>query len=73
MIDICAMMFNLIRMYFPAEVRWSVILDYFDRFSYVASMSAVLYCVFWTLRGHYADLPWVSEASYIQVELAEHS
>lgn len=73
MIDITAMMFNLVRMYFPAEVRWSVLLDFFDRYAYIASMATILYCVFWTLRGYYADLPWISEASYIQVELAEVS
>ena len=73
MIDICAMMFNLLRMYFPAEVRWYVLLDYFDKYAYVSSMALILYSVFWSLRGHYADLPFISEESYIQVELAEHS
>eukprot|EP00803_Ostreobium_quekettii_P008517 evm.model.scf_337.2 EVM.evm.TU.scf_337.2 scf_337:8310-12018(+) len=73
MLDIVVMLFTILHSYFPAELRWSWVLSVFDSFSWVASMATVLYCVFFTLRGFYADLPYVSEAVYIQVEMSEYA
>lgn len=71
MIDIVIMLVNIIRMYMPAEIRWSVVMILFDRFAYVTCIAAILYCVYFTLRGKYADVPYVSEAVYMQVDMME--
>mmetsp|Transcript_41461 Transcript_41461/g.105041 ORF Transcript_41461/g.105041 Transcript_41461/m.105041 type:complete len:249 (-) Transcript_41461:231-977(-) len=73
MMDIVVMLFNILRAYFPAEFRWSIILVLFDKFSFLACMATVLYAVFFTLRGFYADIPFISEAVYIQVEASEYA
>eukprot|EP00192_Tetraselmis_astigmatica_P020114 CAMPEP_0117666874 /NCGR_PEP_ID=MMETSP0804-20121206/10629_1 /TAXON_ID=1074897 /ORGANISM="Tetraselmis astigmatica, Strain CCMP880" /LENGTH=217 /DNA_ID=CAMNT_0005474489 /DNA_START=201 /DNA_END=855 /DNA_ORIENTATION=+ len=73
MLDIVVMLFNIIRAYFPAEIRWSVIMILFDKFAFLACMATVLYGIFFTLRGYYADIPFVSEAVYIQVEASEYA
>ena len=49
--------------------RWSLIGRMFDMFAWTSCMATVAYCVFWTLRGAYADIPFVSESVYIQVIL----
>ena len=49
MLDIVVMLFTIVRTYFPAEVRWSVVLDIFDMFSWNICMGTIIYCVFWTL------------------------
>lgn len=73
MLDIGVMLFNILRAYFPAEIRWSIIMVLFDKFSFLACMATILYGVFFTLRGFYADIPFVSEAVYIQVEASEYA
>lgn len=73
MMDIVVMLFNILRAYFPAEFRWSILLVIFDKFSFLACMATVLYAVFFTLRGFYADIPFISEAVYIQVEASEYA
>mmetsp|Transcript_38166 Transcript_38166/g.90626 ORF Transcript_38166/g.90626 Transcript_38166/m.90626 type:complete len:247 (-) Transcript_38166:207-947(-) len=72
MLDIGVMLFNILRAYFPAEIRWSVLMVLFDKFSFVVCMATIMYGVFFTLRGYYADIPFVSEAVYIQVEASEY-
>lgn len=73
MLDIVVMLFTILHSYFPAELRWSWVLSVFDCYAWVMSMSTVLYCVYFTLRGLYADIPYVSEAVYIQVEMSEYA
>jgi len=68
MIDIVVMLFNIVRLYFPSELRWSAFLTTFDNFSWMSCMSTILYCIFFCLLGRYADIPYVSDAVYIQVE-----
>ncbi|KAL3137280.1 Protein TIC 20-II, chloroplastic [Trebouxia sp. C0010 RCD-2024] len=71
MLDIVAMLFSIVRAYFPAEVRWSAILPVFDMFSWNICMGTIIYCVFWTLWGKYADVPYVSDSVYMQVEASD--
>ncbi|CAG9464032.1 unnamed protein product [Pedinophyceae sp. YPF-701] len=71
MMDICSMLYVLVRMYFPAEIRHSAILDYMDRFAWVGSFTAIAYCIYYALRGRYAEIPYVSEACYQQVDMAD--
>eukprot|EP00210_Caulerpa_lentillifera_P009215 g8785.t1 len=73
MLDIAVMLFTILHTYFPAEVRWSWLLTSFDMLSWICCMSTVLYSVFFTLKGSYADIPYVSEAVYIQVELSDYA
>ena len=49
MLDIVVMLFSIVRAYFPAELRWSLILTSFDMFSWNICMGTIIYCVFWTL------------------------
>eukprot|EP00887_Chlorella_sp_A99_P002785 scaffold6.g2785.t1 len=69
MLDIAVMLFHILRAYLPAELKWSMIGRAFDMFSWTTCMGTVVFCVFWTLRGHYADIPFVSESVYIQARL----
>eukprot|EP01026_Neomeris_dumetosa_P032326 TRINITY_DN25636_c0_g1_i4.p1 TRINITY_DN25636_c0_g1~~TRINITY_DN25636_c0_g1_i4.p1 ORF type:complete len:261 (-),score=14.72 TRINITY_DN25636_c0_g1_i4:237-929(-) len=72
MIDIVVMLFNIVRLYFPSELRWSSFLTTFDNFSWMSCMSTILYCIIFCLMGRYADIPYVSDAVYIQVEQSEY-
>lgn len=71
MIDIVAMLFTILRSYFPAELRWTSVLSVFDNFSWHFVMFPVLYCILFSLKGMYAEIPFVSESVYMQVEQSE--
>lgn len=73
MLDIVVMLFSILRAYMPAEFRWSAILVTFDMYSWNICMGTILYCVFWTLWGRYADVPYVSDSVYMQVEASDPS
>ena len=44
-----------------------------DMGMWTTCMGTVVYAVFWTLRGYYADIPFVSESVYHQVALSEYA
>lgn len=73
MLDIVVMLFHIVRAYMPAEIKWSVIAKFVDMFAWTCCMGTVVYVVFWTLRGYYADIPFVSESVYHQVALSEYA
>lgn len=73
MLDIVVMLFHIVRAYMPAELKWSVIANFVDMFAWTCCMGTVVYVVFWTLRGYYADIPFVSESVYHQVALSEYA
>lgn len=73
MLDIVVMLFHIIRAYLPAELKWSAISHFVDMFAWTCCMGTVVYAVFWTLRGYYADIPFVSESVYHQVALSEYA
>ena len=50
MLDIITMVFNLLRSYFPAEFRWSILMDIYDMFAFNACMCTIVYCMFYALR-----------------------
>ncbi|KAK9842566.1 hypothetical protein WJX81_006375 [Elliptochloris bilobata] len=68
MLDIVSMLFTLLRTYIPAEIRWSYFMDLYDMFSWNICMCTLLYCVFFALWGKYADVPFISESVYLQVD-----
>ncbi|GAB4820803.1 hypothetical protein N2152v2_007849 [Parachlorella kessleri] len=73
MLDIVVMLFHILKSYMPAELKWSVVSRYVDMFAWTCCVGTVAYCVFWTLRGYYADVPFVSESVYHQVQLSEYA
>ena len=73
MLDIVVMLFHIVRAYLPAELKWSAIAKFVDMFAWTCCMGTVVYAVFWTLRGYYADIPFVSESVYHQVALSEYA
>lgn len=50
MLDIVVMLFTIIHSYFPAEIRWSMLLGFFDMFAWTSCMSTIVYCIFFTLK-----------------------
>ncbi|KAL4457610.1 hypothetical protein ABPG75_012475 [Micractinium tetrahymenae] len=73
MLDIVVMLFHILRAYLPSEIKWSLLGHYFDMFGWTCCMGTVVYAVFWTVRGYYADIPFVSESVYHQVQLSEYA
>lgn len=49
MLDIVSMLFTLLRAYVPAEFRWSLLMDFYDMFSWNICMCTIAYCVFFAL------------------------
>lgn len=66
MIDIVIMLINIIRMYMPPEFRWSMFMIVLDRFLGATVVATLVFCLWHSLQGQYADIPHVSEAVYIQ-------
>ncbi|KAI3436597.1 hypothetical protein D9Q98_006014 [Chlorella vulgaris] len=73
MLDIVVMLFHILRAYLPSELKWSIIGQYADMFGFTCCMATILYAVFWTVRGYYGDIPFVSESVYHQVQLSEYA
>jgi uncharacterized membrane protein len=73
MLDIVVMLFHILRAYLPAELKWAPVAHFTDMFAWTCCMGTVVYAVFWTLRGYYADIPFVSESVYHQVALSEYA
>ncbi len=73
MLDIVIMLCHIVKAYLPAEIKWSVIAHLVDMGMWTTCMGTVVYAVFWTLRGYYADIPFVSESVYHQVALSEYA
>lgn len=49
MLDIVVMLFVILQPYFPAEVRWSPFMNFYDILSFNTCMPAIIYCIFWAL------------------------
>lgn len=73
MIDIITMLFMLLSQYFPAEFKWSMVIEYWEIFGWFSILALVSYSIFWTLRGYYAEIPFISESAYHQIGFAEMS
>ena len=71
MIDIVIMLVNIIRMYLPPEFRWSMMMIVMDRFLGATIVATLTFCLWHSIQGQYADIPQVSEAVYIQVDMLE--
>lgn len=68
MLDIVGMIFQILRGYFPESILMSPLLDFYDTFAYTLCIFPVLYCIYYALTGKYADVPFVSESVYLQVD-----
>lgn len=44
-LDIVTMLFTLVRTYFPGEIRWSPIMNWFDMYAYNMCMCTIIYCI----------------------------
>lgn len=51
--------------------RWSLFLVVFDRFLGATIIMTLLYCILHAIQGRYADIPFISNAVYVQVDLLE--
>ena len=71
MLDIVVMLANILVMYAPSEVTHSILMPIFMNASFVSILATIFYCMIHTLAGRYCDLPWISEAVYIQVTASE--
>lgn len=67
LLDISLMLAALIITYMPIDLIRTAFGRFCCTFTFLTSISAVLYSVVYTLRGRYADIPLLSEACYIQV------
>jgi len=68
MLDIICMLAEILRTYLPAEIRWSVLLDVFDKYAYMSIMIPVIYSMICCLRGEYAEIPGISNSVYVQIQ-----
>eukprot|EP00891_Asterochloris_glomerata_P000576 jgi/Astpho2/576/e_gw1.00013.171.1_t len=71
MIDICVMLFVIVRSYLPAEIRWSIALSVRECFC-MGTLGLPLISCYLPCRGKYADIPLVSESVYTQVEQSQY-
>ncbi len=44
-LDIVTMLFTLVRQYFPAEIRWSPLMNWYDMFAFNACICTIVYCI----------------------------
>jgi uncharacterized membrane protein len=71
MIDMIIMIASCIRSHLPPEFRWSVMIVVLDRFIGATIFISTVFCVWHALQGHYADIAYISNAVYIQVDMLE--
>eukprot|EP01025_Chloroclados_australasicus_P063166 TRINITY_DN8337_c0_g1_i1.p1 TRINITY_DN8337_c0_g1~~TRINITY_DN8337_c0_g1_i1.p1 ORF type:complete len:184 (+),score=4.61 TRINITY_DN8337_c0_g1_i1:1-552(+) len=67
MLDIVIMLPTVVTGYIPGEIFWSPIGQVFISFCFMTMFVALLYSVLFALAGRYADIPFVSDAVYLQV------
>lgn len=71
MIDIVTMLICIVRMYLPPEFRWSMFIVVLDRLLGMMVLVTIGYCVWHAIQGHYADVHYISDAVYLQVDMLE--
>merc|ERR1712224_794629 len=62
---------QVIRSNLPPELRWSIIMILCDRFFGATILITMAYCVWHALQGQYADVTFISDQVYIQVDMLE--
>eukprot|EP00898_Chlorokybus_atmophyticus_P008853 jgi/Chlat1/896/Chrsp107S01334 len=68
LLDICLMLAGLLISYLPEELASSAVGALANNATFLVCCAAVTYCLGYTLRGTYADIPIVSEATYLQLQ-----
>ena len=71
MTDIVVMLFGLVRQSLPYYVSGSWIDIVFSQYAFLCALLTVVWCIWKTLEGFYVELPFVSEAVYIQLSIAD--
>lgn len=71
LVEIVIALVQTIRMYLPPEIRWSVFVVVLDRFLGATILTTLSYCIWHAIQGRYADIPFVSDAVYVQIDLIE--
>jgi len=71
MTDIVVMLFGLTRQSLPYYVAGSWVDMVFSQYAFLCGLLTVVWCIWKTLEGYYVELPFVSEAVYIQLSIAD--
>lgn len=67
MLDIMVMLPVITRNYIPGEIYWTAIGKFMTGTCFITFFLGLGYAIINTLAGRYADLPYVSDAVYMQV------
>lgn len=67
MLDIVMMLPTIINTYIPGEIFWSPIGEFYQAAAFLTAAVCVIYSAVFALAGKYSDIPYVSEAVYMQV------
>merc|ERR1712113_215708 len=54
--------------YLPPDLRWSVFMELFNRFLGATIVTTLIYCVWHSIQGFYADLPYISDNIYLLID-----
>ena len=71
MTDIVVMLFGLTRQSLPYYIAGSWVDAVFSQYAFLCALLTVIWCIWKTLEGYYVELPFVSEAVYIQLSIAD--
>eukprot|EP00899_Mesostigma_viride_P022596 jgi/Mesvir1/3520/Mv11996-RA.1 len=69
LLDICLMLAGLVISYLPEELACNAMVGgLLNTMTFMLCLMTVVYCVVYTLKGSYCDIPIVSEATYLQLQ-----
>ena len=71
MTDIVVMLFSLTRQSLPYYIAGSWVDAVLSQYAFLCALLTVIWCIWKTLEGYYVELPFVSEAVYIQLSIAD--
>mmetsp|Transcript_1548 Transcript_1548/g.2579 ORF Transcript_1548/g.2579 Transcript_1548/m.2579 type:complete len:299 (+) Transcript_1548:26-922(+) len=71
MTDIVVMLFGLTRQSLPYYVAGSWVDAVLSQYAFLCALLTVIWCIWKTIEGYYVELPFVSEAVYIQLSIAD--
>ena len=71
MTDIVVMLFGLTRQSLPYYIAGSWVDTVLSQYAFLCALLTVIWCIWKTLEGYYVELPFVSEAVYIQLSIAD--
>merc|ERR1712072_546218 len=71
LINMVMNLYQVVRSNLPPELRWSVLMIVCDRFFGATILITMAYCVWHAIQGQYADVAYISDQVYIQVDMLE--